>query len=43
MRKIRELFIAVALDEDPPSDFEDDIEDENDKEFYRRCEKVEYD
>lgn len=42
MRKIREEYIALALDEDPPSDFEDDIEDENDKEFFYRCDRIEY-
>ena len=30
LRKIREIMIAEALDEDPPSDFENDIEDEDD-------------
>lgn len=30
------------MDEDPPSDFEDDIEDENDKEFFYRCERIEW-
>ena len=33
-----------ALDEEPPhsSDYENDIEDEDDQEFFLRCEKIEY-
>ncbi len=41
MKRIREVLIAEALNERPPSDFSDeDIEDENDKEFYERSEKI---
>lgn len=40
---IREIMIAKGYNEDPPSDFENDIEDEEDIEFFLRCDKIEYD
>ena len=42
LKHMRELLISEALDEDPPSDFENDIEDEDDYDFFRRCQKIEY-
>lgn len=37
LKHMRELLISEALDEDPPSDFENDIEDEDDYDFFKRC------
>jgi hypothetical protein len=42
LKLTREILISEALDEDPPSDFENDIEDEDDHEFFKRCQKIEY-
>jgi len=44
LKKIREIIIAEALNEFPPSDFEseDDIEEESDKYFFKRCERIEF-
>jgi hypothetical protein len=42
LKRLREVLIAEALEEHTPSEFEDDIEDEEDKDFFMRCDKVEY-